>query len=222
MSGISNAVDVFNHPGVAAITTGDSEQFTVADIFSTPRLLVIGAPLHGGSMAGTVSSLLAGQIVRHLYTRYTSAEGTDAFLCFDEAPRLSKNIDLEQLLTTTRRTRTSVVLGVQNVSQLEDRTRSTILNNCSTFLSLPTPDQASAEFFASRLGHRQQSTFTSNQSYGGEGGHRQITRQLSTVNVIGLREIMHPPWGDRIAMAHITQLGPSPLLLDLTRRDLVS
>ena len=217
MSGIANALAPFEHPNVRAIT--DRVEYTVESAFDTPSLIVVGAPLSGGSIATSVSALLISQVIRTLYQRFGSNQGTNAFLVLDEAARLADRINYEELLSVSRRARVSVVLAMQNVTQFKDKDeREAILNNCSTYVSLPTPSRESASFFISRLGERRQSSLGISRD--GRTMRSHYTRSSDLVDVVPHREVMDPPWGDHTAVVHSTQVSAAPFLVDLARRDL--
>ena len=137
----------------------------------------------------------------------------------DEAARLADRINYEELLSVSRRARVSVVLAMQNVTQFKDKDeREAILNNCSTYVSLPTPSRESASFFISRLGERRQSSLGISRD--GRTMRSHYTRSSDLVDVVPHREVMDPPWGDHTAVVHSTQVSAAPFLVDLARRDL--
>lgn len=221
MSGINNALDVFEHPNVRHVTA--RIQFTARSLFDRPSLIVIGAPLHGSRTSVTLSSLMISQITRELYTRFGTTQGQQVFLFLDEAARLTDRINFEELLSVSRRAGVSVVLAAQTVTQFRDENeRSAILDNCGTYISLPTPSKESAEYFISRLGQRQQSSMSVNRQIGStfSSSSTQYSRSVASVPVIGPREIMDPPWGGRPAVIHCVEAASAPILVDLSRDDL--
>ena len=221
MSGVANALDVFEHPGVAQVTR--TEQFTLRSLTDMPSLLVVGAPLSGTRTSISVSSLMLALLTRELYTRFGSANSRHVFYFIDEAPRLTGRIDFEELLSVARGAGLSVILAAQNVGQFSDENeRATILDNCATYISLPTPSEKSASYFVSRLGERQLSTLSASRTLGSfqAPSSTQHSRGLVTVPVLGKREIMDPPWGPRTAVVHARTRCSAPFLVDLSRGDL--
>lgn len=221
MSGVVNALDVFEHPGVAQVTR--TEQFTLRSLTEMPSLLVIGAPLSGSRTSISVSSLMIALLTRELYTRFGHANARHVFYFIDEAPRLTGRINFEELLSVARGAGLSVVLAAQNVTQFENENeRATILDNCATYISLPTPSEKSAAYFASRFGERQVSTLSASRTVGTfrTAASTQYSRGMASVPVLGKREIMDPPWGPRTAVVHARTRCPAPFLVDLSRGDL--
>jgi type IV secretory pathway TraG/TraD family ATPase VirD4 len=167
---------------------------------------------------------MISQITRELYTRFGKVGGRHVFLFLDEAARLTDRINFEELLSVSRRAGVTVVLAAQTVTQFKDANeRAAILDNCGTYISLPTPSKESADYFMSRLGQRQQSTLSTNRTVGtrGAGPSTQYTRTAGMVPVVGLREVMDPPWGGGVAMVHCAEAASAPILVDLTRHDLL-
>jgi type IV secretory pathway TraG/TraD family ATPase VirD4 len=216
VSGVVNALEALDHPGAIAVTA--RAEIDLERIFDEPTLLVIVAPLAGTRTSEVLSSLMLSQVIRVLYRRFGQKSGTHAFLIVDEAPRLTGRIDFEELLSVSRRARVSVCLAAQDVTQFGDeKERTAVLSNCGTYVSLPSSSEASAKYFASRLGLRQKSVLGVSQTTGQAPRQQSITRSLETAPVLGPREIMDPPWGERSAVVHVPQVLGKPFLVDLTR-----
>lgn len=222
VSGVVNALEPFEHPGVIQVTNNNpttGATLTLATIFDQPTLLVIGAPLHGSRTSETLSSLILALIVRLLYTRFGKASGTHAFLVIDEAPRLKDRLNLEEVLSVSRRARVSACIAAQDVTQFgSPEAQSAILANCNTYVSLPTTSEASAKYLTSRLGKLQQSSMTITQSTGWQqSSQSSVGRTITQADVLGLREVMSPPWSGRPAIVHAPAITPKPIVVDLTR-----
>lgn len=223
MSGVVNALDVLDHRAVRQVTSSRPrrQSIQIADLDATPSLLVVGSPLHGSRTSISTSALLLSQVIRHLYRRY-SQSSRQVFLVLDEAARLTDRIDYEELLSVSRRAGVTCVLALQSVTQFANKEeRRTILDNCSTLVSLPGPSQENAHYVMSRLGQRQQSTIGVNSSAEHIGVTRQYSLHSSLVPVLGEREIMHPPFGPLAAVVHSREVSTAPFLTDLTRWELV-
>lgn len=223
MSGVVNALDVFGHSGVKAVTR--SGGITLDSLTEAPSLLIIGAPLSGSRTSISLSSLMISMLTRNLYRRFGQNNARRVFYFIDEAARLTDRINFEELLSVSRAAGISVVVAAQNVTQFADKNeRATILDNCGTYISLPTPSDESASYFASRLGAREVSTLTESRTFGGINNPWtiQFSRALSTVPVLGKREIMDPPWGERSAIVHCRPLSGAPFAVDLSRPDLLA
>jgi type IV secretory pathway TraG/TraD family ATPase VirD4 len=215
MSGVINDLEIWENDGLQEITAHDG--LNIAQVFEGPNLLVIGAPIYGGRISEAASGLLLSQIINQLYVRMGKDFDRQVFLFIDEAARLTGRLDYEELLSVSRHAGASVVLATQDVSQFPDADqRTSILGNCATYIALPTRSSASAEYLASRLGERYQSSTSTSQQPSGWSTVTSTTRQVGTVPVLGHREIMDPPWGERCAIIHSPPVCGKPFLVDLS------
>lgn len=215
VSGVINALDVFEHPGLAAITGHD--KFRLPVLFDEPSLLIIGAPLHSARVGVAASSLMCALLVRELYKGF-GLQRRRVVAIFDEAARLKDRLDFEELSSVSRRAQTSIVIAAQFAEQFDDESqRHSILGNCSTYVQFSTVSEPSAAYFASRLGQRQQTVLgRSDQSASMfTPAGRQWTRTLDTVTVLGLREIQDQPWAPYSALVHCPLVTPLPIPVDL-------
>jgi type IV secretory pathway TraG/TraD family ATPase VirD4 len=215
MSGVVNALDVFEHPGLAAITSHD--RFRLPMLFDEPSLLIIGAPLHAARVGVSASSLMSALLIRELYKGF-GQQRRRVVTIFDEAARLKDRINFEEFSSVSRRAGVSIVLATQFAEQFDDENqRNAILGNCSTFIQFSTVSKPSAAFFASRLGSRRQTTVgRSDQiSTWHTPGGRQWTHSLEDVPVLGDREIQDQPWADYSALVHCPQVTALPIPVDL-------
>jgi type IV secretory pathway TraG/TraD family ATPase VirD4 len=224
MSGVVNALAVFDHAGVIAVTTPRAGQpvLRLSDLENIPSLLVVGSPLHGSRTSVSTSALVLSQIIRFLYGRF-GRPGRPVFLVVDEAARLVDRINYEELTSVSRRAGVSVVLALQTAGQIKDETeRRTILDNCATVACLAGPTSDSARYLMGRLGQRQQSSLSMNQSIDTSGRlNHQYSRSSALVPVLGEREIMDPPFSPYAATVHNPNIAAAPVMVDLTRWDLV-
>ena len=220
VSGVVNDLEIWDHPGLDAVTdTRMTSGIELDVLFDEPRLLVVGAPIHGGRISEAASSLLLSQVVNRLYRRIGTSSGVHTFLVLDEAARLVSRLPIEELLSVSRKAAVSVVLATQDVGQFDSESeRLTILGNCSTYISLPTPSKANGEYLAGRLGERFQSSVSLTHSPRSTTA-RGVSRSTATsaVPVLGSREIMQPPFGGRVAVVHSPQVSGKPFLTDVTR-----
>lgn len=221
VSGVINDLEVWDHPGLDAVTR--SPNLDLASLFDSPALLVVGAPIHGGRTSEAASSLLLSQIIHNLYRRFTGGGGRHVFLVIDEAARLTNRLRLEELLSVARRARVSVLLATQDVGQFSNADeRVAILGNCATYISLPGRSRANAEYLFGRLGNRYQSSTALTRAPGAHAsGQLSRSSEIGTVPVLGHREILDPPWGERTAVVHSQPVAGKPFLVDLTRPEFV-
>jgi len=221
VSGVVNDLEIWDNVGLDSVTdtrTGPGIDLNV--LFDEPRLLVVGAPIHGGRISEAASSLLLSQVVNRLYRRFASSAGVHTFLVLDEAARLANRLPIEELLSVSRKARVSVVLATQDVGQFDTESeRLAILGNCSTYIALPTPSKANGEYLAGRLGQRFQSSMSLTHSPGAKSPGISKSTTANSVPVMGAREIMQPPFGERVAVVHSPQVSGKPFLTDLTRSE---
>lgn len=216
VSGAINALQIWDEPGLEAITAKD--QLRLEGLFDKPSLLIVGAPLTAGRVAHAASSLMLSQIINRLYRRFGKQGQRRVFLVIDEAARLTDRLPFEELLSVSRRAGVSVVLATQDVAQFGDE-RSTILGNCATYISLPTAFESAADYLMGRLGNRPE-TATGLSTDARRHGGKQLTHGVIDVPVVGKREILSPPFGPYSAIVHSRPVSAKPFVVDLTRADL--
>ncbi|MDQ1443106.1 MAG: hypothetical protein QOG97_3334, partial [Acidimicrobiaceae bacterium] len=101
--------------------------------------------------------------------------------------------------------------------------RDVIFANCANQVLMPRCGPKTTEYFGSRLGTRvairqsQSSSFTRR-----DGLTWQTSSQPTDVPVFGHAEMASPPGGDYGAIIHSYSLSTKPVLVDLTRQDLVT
>lgn len=218
VSGAVNALEIWDNVGLDAVTRRDG--LDLDSLFDRPSLLVVGAPIHGGSISQASSSLMISQVINRLYRRFTHSRGRHVFLVLDEAARLKDRINLEEVLSVSRRARVSVVLGIQDVSQLGDeKDRVAILGNCATYIALPSSSSTNAAYLSGRLGQRPQSAISINETLRGSNRGTGVTNQIGTVPVLGDREILSPPFGALVAVVHSRKVSYKPFLVELSRAE---
>jgi type IV secretory pathway TraG/TraD family ATPase VirD4 len=216
ISGVINDLEVWEHPGLRAVTA--HQQLDLGTLFDRGALLVVGAPIHGGRTSEAASGLLLSQIINRLYRRFTAQSGRHVFIVIDEAARLTNRLRLEELLSVARRARVSIVLATQDVGQFNDgKERIAILGNCATYISLPGRSVQNAEYLLGRLGQRYQSSISLTHSPGATAGGLSRSSQIAATGVLGHREVLDPPWGERAAVLHSQPISGKPFLVDLTR-----
>lgn len=227
ISGVVTALAALDTPGVTAVISArpkEPDKFDLEAQLDGGAGLIIGAPLRGGRVSETLSSLMLNQLAQRLYERFGSSRRR-VLLVIDEAPQVVGRVGIVRLLEVSRSAGVGVVLAMQDVAQIKNENdRSSILSNAATFVMLPGASPMSVKAFSERLGQRYEQTYSvsSGPSSTGWGGS-QVNQSVATtvVPVLGDREIMHPPVGGRPAVAHINarELGipPKPFLVDLER-----
>lgn len=204
VSGVVTALAMFDSTGASAVTAArqGTPRLELEATLDENKCLIVGAPMSGGQMSATLSSLLFNQLAQRLYERFEHRRRR-TLLVIDEAPRVADRVDLEQLMAVSRSAGVGVVLAVQDVAQFKDENqRSSLVTNASTLALLPGASAVSVESFAKRLGMRPEQAYAMQST----GGWNQAPGQsLSTqmVPVLGEREIMEPPAAERPAVVHV-------------------
>lgn len=212
-SGLLNALAWTTH-GVARAATERSD-FSVDECLSDGGLTIVGAPVGSGVPPRAAAAAFVGMLRNHMFSGF-GGDRSPVLLVLDEVDKYADRIELSALLDLARAANVGIVLGLQNVDQLgrdagEVETR---LGNCATLIVLPGATDRTAKYFASRLGQHTVETVT----YGVDAhGRRVPTTSAEHVDVLGTREIMHPPLGEWTALVYSKPLSPKPFLVDLTR-----
>ena len=211
MSGTVNAIQPLATEPLLRIT--QRPELDLEDVLSAPGLLCVGAPVGDGRLGQAASALLLRMLAAEVYRRAGQA-GHPVLFVIDEAPRVADRIDLEELLSLGRSSGTAVLLAVQDIDQLEERSRGPILANCQTMAVLAGAGPRSAKALSARFGHRPAEEIAVDRRPGAAG---HLSHRVATAPVIGEREIMHPPLPGRPAIVHAASLGSLPLVCDLQR-----
>jgi hypothetical protein len=190
------------------------------DLTDEPGLLVVTAPLADGNLSAAVSGLFMAQFV-NLQLKKFNRNNRPVLIVLDEAARLKDRLDLEQLLATTRSADTSVLLAVQDFHQFEEKQGNAIFSNCATHILLGGAGEPTTKYFSSRLGSRRASRATLSQHYGRDGRSVQAGMESDEVPVLGRNELAFPPGDGYSALVHTYDLSNKPILVDLTRPDLL-
>ncbi len=190
--------------------------FTITDILRRPSLVIVGAELYLRQRGEIAASLFVNRLSAELSTRYGASRGAPVVMLLDEAPVLARRIDLARLLATSRGARAGVVLAAQNVTQFGDETeQSTMFDACDTMVLLPGASKASIGMFQSRLGARQVRRQSTSREFGKRHGSVSISGE--TVDMLGNRELLDPPFGQFPAFLHSRSDGIGPVAIELDR-----
>jgi type IV secretory pathway TraG/TraD family ATPase VirD4 len=226
ISGVVTALSALNTPGVNAVTAvpPGKRGLDLDTTLNDHCCLIVGAPLRGGQVSATLSSLILNQLAQRLYERF-GQNRRPVLLVIDEAAQVADRVDIAQLMEVARSAGVGVVVALQDVAKLRDENdRSSILSNAATFAILPGASPLSVKEFGQRLGQRFERTFGLTAGGPGAGwGSAQAQQSFGTetVPVLREREIMQPPFGSRPGIVHLKaqELGitSKPLLVDFYR-----
>ncbi len=214
-------LEVLDTTGFAAVTRGRQFDFDLLRR-DQPVLLIVNAPVSDGQLADAASGLFFGQFTQQALTGFGTVQ-RPILLALDEAARLQTRINLGSTLSLIAGYGISVLLAAQDVSQFDDDSRDEILSNCGTMVCLPRVSKSTSEYFVGRLGETRVETVSRTMSTGRFQRGQSWTRTTERSVVLGHREIASPPsrFGSWSATVHAPTIATAPILVDLTRRDLV-
>lgn len=216
---LTTYLEPLNTPAFNRVTTRSG--IRMAHLDEEPGLAIVTAPLADGRISEAVSSLFIGQYLNVRLRKFTSAR-QPVLLVLDEAPRLKDRLDLPRLLATSASAGVSVLLAVQEVKDLAEAERETILANCATHVLMRGAGPSTTDYISKRMGRRTVTRQTTSQSIAvRQGVTYQTGVQSMEIDVLGRNELAHPPGGDYAAVVHCADLSRKPILVDLARPDLV-
>ncbi len=223
VSGLLNALHLFQSSEVRNVT--ERGDFVLSGIAYKPTLLVIGASLADAKTAEVLSSLILGQLFNIVFRRLHANAADDSlipiYFVIDEAARLRTRIQYPEILSVARSAKVGFCIAAQDITQFGDeREAETVLANCSSIVLMRGASPHAARYLSGRLGQRTEKIRTASRQKGPFQIFSQhgATESVSTVPVLGEREIMHPPGDGYFAVAHVAPVSPKPFLIDLTMR----
>ncbi|MFT4188957.1 MAG: type IV secretion system DNA-binding domain-containing protein [Aeromicrobium sp.] len=216
---VSTYLEMLNTPGFNRVTS--RRGLRMKNTGDEPGLLMVTAPLADGKMSEAVSGLFLSQFLTTQLHKFNTSS-RPVLLVLDEAPRLQERLNLPKLMATSRSSGLSALLALQEIEDFKKDDRETILSNCVTHILLPGAGAETTGYFGKRLGSRQVSRKTQSLNYSRQSGPTfQTGVQMNEVPVLGRTEMMSPPGGSHHALVHCHELSHKPILVDLTRYDLL-
>jgi type IV secretory pathway TraG/TraD family ATPase VirD4 len=213
VTGVAVRLDALARPSIESVTTNGT--ITTSDILNEPQIVSVVAPLQDGQMAQSLSSLFINDLLFRVYNRFTGYQGPPVLLVLDEAAQLADRVDYKNLLSVARSAGMGIVIALQDVAQFSDPAeRSVALANCDVYVSFSGVSQESARFLSDRLGKHAVNATTVARTAQGFGYQTSTSTSQQSVPVLGEREIMAIPFGDRPAIVHARSTGTSPFLID--------
>lgn len=212
-AGLTNALAWTTHGNARAAT--ESSEFTVQQCLSDGGLTIVGASVGAGLPPRAAAASFIGMLRMEMFRGFTGYR-SPTLLVLDEVDKYADRIDLSALLDLARGANVGIVLATQNVDQLgkDDGEVATRLGNCATVIVLPGASDRSARYLSGRLGKHTVETIT----YSVDARGRRIpTSSVETVDVLGSREIMHPPLGEWTGILYSKPVSSKPFLVDFTR-----
>lgn len=215
-------LETLDTPGFAHVTKTNNFSF---DHLRGPSavLMTASAPTSDGELGRAAGTLFLGQFVQRALTGF-GTHPRPTLLVLDEAARVQNRIDLGATLSLVAGAGVSVLLATQDVSQFDEKSRDEILANCGTMICLPRVSPDTTGYFIRRIGEmpftkRSSSTSTDPRTR----GNRSWTNSTELGSAIGHREISTPApqLGPRPGFVHSPSLSPRPIIVDLTRQDLL-
>jgi len=219
-SGVRVVLTDLAQPLIEKISTHQS--VSSRELIDDHYLTVMVAPVQDGKLSAAISALFLGRLSQAIYDRLSTGGGRPVVLVIDEAARILDRVRIEEFISVARSADACVVLALQDAAQIKDENeRSTILSNCSTYVSLHGVSRASADYLSSRLGDNRVSSYSSQSTRNpGRWSRTESTSMTSEqAPVLGPREIMAPPFGHRSAIVHARDVSDRPFVVDLSRLD---
>lgn len=212
-------LDPLNTRGFNAVT--HRAGISLRHLADDPGLLVMTAPLADGKLASAASGLLMSQFLNQQLRKFNQ-DGRPVLVVLDEAAQLQDRMDIGAMLATARSSNTSVLLAVQEIRQLAEKKRDEILSNCSTHILLGGAGEPTTNYFGERLGRRIATRATLSRNFASNDRSIQTGYESHETAVLGRNEMAFPPGDGFGALVHSADLSPKPILVDLTRQDLLS
>lgn len=222
ITGVVTALSPLDTADVASVTAqGGRTRLNLDASLDEHRMLIVGAPLRGGQVSATLSSLILSQLMQRLYERFGSNRRPVLFVV-DEAAQLTERLDLAQLMEVGRSAGVGITLALQDVAKIRDENdRSSIITNAATFGVFPGCSGLTLDAFKKRLGDRYERTKT--MSTATMPGNRVPSHSYSTevVPVLREREINEVPLARRSFVLQINardmNITGKPILTELDR-----
>ena len=212
--------DVLNNDGFVMATTRrqtDMKRLSSGDAAVT----IVNTPVVDGDLSQAVRGLFLALLLNRRYSEF-GGNPQPLLLVLDESPRLQDRVDLGQILSLAAGANVSVVLAAQELEQFDEAKRAEICGNCGTLVLLAGTNPTSTDYVMKRLGNRVQATLSGSDSYArGSGRSTGYSLGSSTVPVLGHNELANPPTGQFGATVLNNRLSIRPVLVDLTRLDLL-
>lgn len=219
VSGVINGLSLLCTDAARRIT--ERPGVTLEALEREPSLLIAVSPAEGGEGTKALLALLLALASQRLLGSDASSR-VPVVMMLDEAPRIQDRLRIPELLSLGASKRLAVVLAAQDVSQFSDEERQPMLVNCGTVVVLQGAGSETTEFLSKRLGERRSVSLADNAGPGFGFRGRTRTSSTGTVPVLGHNEISSPPFEGRPAIIHARSIANGPLLVDLTRADLVA
>lgn len=212
--------EVLNNDGFVDVTRSSGFKLR-KKVFEPGQLLLVDAPISDGPLAAVASGLFLSQVIHWRLDAFGS-KPPPMLLVIDEAPRVLDRVDLGRLLSLAAGANVSVVIALQDVKQLPEDRRDEILANCGTTILMAGASPTSTEYVSKRLGTRIAASFSATESHA-RGSGRSTGYSLSSAStpVMGDNELRTPPTGRFGAVVVNNNISPRPILVDLTRADLL-
>lgn len=210
--------ETVNTPGFVDVTS--AAQVSMDRLaFENAGLTIVTAPIADKELSATSSGLFLAELLARRLSSY-AANRSPMLLALDEAPRLFDRIDLGSLLSLAAGANVSVLLGIQDITQIPGDRRDEMMANCGTVVLLSGANHTTTEYAAKQLGTRVRQTVSRSHSYDHRGRTHSYTTGSETVPVLGHNELANPPSGIRGAVVINNRMSMRPILIDLTRPDL--
>lgn len=209
-SGLANRLSWLSDPALQAMLAGTGPRaMTIDNVLDQQAVLIVGCRAADGARSPIAAALMLNAIRLRVLDSFAVGQ-VPLLWVLDEANRYADRIELDVMLDLMRGASSPVCVGLQDVTQLGDeKDQSRYLANCDALLVLAGSSHAAATFLSQRLGTVQLPFVTKSVD---SQGRMTPSVTYQTANVLGEREIMHPPVGRRGGIAHLRSSSPHPFL----------
>lgn len=227
IAGVLNKLEPFKQEPFR--THLSAHEISVRDL-EDGKVFLFEAPLDLETPATVMASLVLRLMQSYFYSRFNMPNRRQIVCILDEFARIK--MKAEEFVSVAREAGAGVVMFLQDVTQLEEKKRDAIANNCATVISLYGVGEKSAEWLEKRFGERfrlQESTSYgtnsgSNSSLGttgisggySRGSNESTSHQESWVPTVRRTEIMYPLKNQRSGFLHCRLLTDAPLCMDFS------
>lgn len=236
IQGVRNKLEPFAHPALTRLTDASyipaprqggkgkpGPGFSLSAITTRPSIFLCTTPMKLGLLGSSIAAVMV-RMVQHIMThRFATADPHKRlFLILDEFSKLRLNAkQVEDFISTSREAACVSVVILQDITQIVDEIRLSILSNCRDVYVLRGAGPATAQWFSTALDQRRR--FTSSVSENESESLRHTSAALSAsvsehwVPVLRPREIRNTGNLRYGAWVLLDSYSPKPILVNLER-----
>ena len=248
IQGVRNKLEPLGHPAITAITDAsyiparDAEgnpikeasgsldrskagPFGLGLLTKEPSLFICSTPMELGLLGSSIAAIMVRMIQHTMTKRFKTANPQKRlYLILDEFSKLRMNpSQVEHFISTSREAACVSVVVLQDITQIQEEIRLSLLSNCKDVYLLRGAGPATADWFNKALDTRRRllASITENQSDGTKSSSSALSASISEqwVPVLRPREIRNTGnlrYGAWLLLDHYSD---KPILVDLQRTE---